>query len=430
MLEILDFPPEILELIIDELALSPALTSEFLDSVHQRLSRRILPLGQTCRFFYQFILPRFYSNCFLEFRELFGEGPEYRLYDSSAAGTVRKYNGFLKNGTLVKNLNVRFDERAGWLPPARDWTSEKWSEFQQVSQSAPQTLEKLVPRFDHLRRVEFQRDIGSQGSLGDLVRGLSLVLSQVPSLRALDLSVQYSLEDKSDWDEAGIEFEHPVFVAKLHDLSISIEPFLHEVSWDQEPTDGDLLDSLWFMDILVDYLKVPSRTVRNLNFEFIFEGFERCPIGYGWLNGRDYGAATNFARERLELPHVGKLYLTLGNGGQFAYEQYFKIDHREVRDLSLQMVTLSRGKWSKEIPFIKSFSKLEALTLYHPRNIKPVEAVAASLSHFNCLKEITVRLFAPSSQVTAIMDKFEKDPKVKVEKFGSNAGFVTVCLHL
>ncbi|RVD82462.1 uncharacterized protein DFL_006888 [Arthrobotrys flagrans] len=340
MPEILDCPPEILDLIIDELALSPALASELVDSVHQRLSRRILPLGQTCRFLYQFILLRFYSSCFLEFRELFDEGPQYRLYDSSAVGTVQKYNGFLKHGTLVKDLNVRFGGRAGWVPPAQGWTTEKWSEFQEVSQSAPNVLVKLIPRFNHLRRVEFQRDIGPQGSLGDFVQGLGLVLSQVASLTALDLSIQYNADDESDWADDGIEIDYSSSAARLQDLSISIEPKLRERSWEEVPTDSDVLGALWFMDILVDLLSVPSQTVRSLNFEFILEEFGKCPLGNRWLNNREYGTDVMTVEKRLELPLLGKLYLTLGNGCQFAYEKYFNVAHGEVRDLSLQLVTI------------------------------------------------------------------------------------------
>ncbi|KAF3156858.1 hypothetical protein TWF225_009498 [Orbilia oligospora] len=430
---ILDCPPEILELIIDELAFSPALASELVDSVHQRLSRRIFSLGQTCQFFYQFILPRLYSNCFLEFHAFFyhfAESPQYRLYDSSAVGTVQKHNGFLKHGSLVKDLNIRFDELADWPHPAQEWKAVKWSEFQEVSQPAPNILEKLLPRFDRLNRVEFQRDTRTLGSLGDFVRGLDLVLSRVTSLTALDLSIQYNTEDKSDWAKNAVEIEHSSFAARLRDLSISVEPKSRELDWNEEPTDHDLLDCFWFMDVLIQLLSIPSQTVKTLNFEFILEQFGGCPLGRRWLKNRENGPPTKIVKNRLELPLVSKLYLTLGNGCQFAYENCFKITHGEVKDLSLQLITLPGGEWLKEISFIKGFPKLTAITLYHPRDIELVEVVVASLqSDFIHLKELRVVLFTPSSYVRAIIDKFGKGSRIQVEKFDSRHSSATVRLH-
>ncbi|KAK6500611.1 hypothetical protein TWF506_003380 [Arthrobotrys conoides] len=430
---ILDCPPEILDLIIDELAFSPALPSELVDSVHQRLSRRILSLGQTCRFFYESILPRFYSSCFLEFHAFFhcsNEGPRYRLYDSSGAVTVQKYNGFFKRGSLVKNLNIRFDKRGGWGAPVQEWTKKTWFEYKEASQTAPIILERLIPRFDHLKRVEFQRDTETQGSLGDFVRGLGLVLSRVTSLTALDLSIQYNNEDKNNWAENEIEIEYPSFAARLQELSISVEPKLRELDWNKEPTDSDILVCFWFMDILTRLLKIPSQTVKTLNFEFIVEKFGSSPLGHRWLNDREYSLPVKNFEKILDLPLVRKLYLTLGHGSQFAYDKYFNVGHGEVRDLTLQLVTLPGGEWRKEIPFIKSFPKLTTLTLYHPRDIRLVEAVVAALrSDFTSLKELRILLFTPSSQITEIMNKFEKDPRVQVEKFDSSHSSATVCLY-
>ncbi|KAK6504972.1 hypothetical protein TWF481_006905 [Arthrobotrys musiformis] len=434
MPEILDCPLEILDLIIDELARSPALPSELVDSVHQRLFRRVLPLGRTCRFFYQYILPRLYSDCFLEFRDILDEGPEYRLYDSSVLRTIKRYNGFFKHGAMVRNLNVRFGGRANWIPPAQfQGLSDKiWFDFHEVSRPVPSVLEGLVPRFDNLRRAEFQRDIESRGCLGEFVEGLGLVLSGVASLTELDLSIQYNADDENGWVENWEYTKYPCSAAQLQYLSISIEPKVRYLDPDRrrEPLgwDVEFQQNLWFMDFLVGLLRLPSRTVRTLNFEFIFEEFEKSPLACRSLN---YGEQDKTVKDekRLELPLLEKLYLTLGGGCQYAYWRYFKVVPEEVRDLSLQLVTLPRGTWSNEITFIKSFPKLTALTLYHPRDIEPVEAVVASRAHFTCLKELTVLLFTPSSQITAIIDKFKKDPLIQIEKFDSSPDSATICLQ-
>ncbi|KAK6528150.1 hypothetical protein TWF281_009401 [Arthrobotrys megalospora] len=434
MLEIFDCPPEIIDLIINELVSSPApaSTSELRCSVHQRLSRRILPLGLTCRFFYRFILPRLYSNCFLEFCRLPDEDPRCRLYDSSVLGTIQKYNGFLQNGTLVKNLNIRFAGQAELEHPVQGWTTEKWAEFQEVSQSVSDVLGNLVPKFDNLRRVEFQRNISPrpQGSLEDFVRGVFTVLSRVTSLAALDLSIQWGAGDLVDWPQEGVKIDYSGSTPQLHELSLSIEPKLPDLDfdWDEDLTESQILEYLWFMDILIDLLQAPSQTVKALNFEFILDEFDTYSLGRRWRNSRDR-VALGKARKQLEFPVVEKLNLSLGSGCQLAYEHYLKVPHGEVKDLSLQLIMIPGGTWAKEIPFIKSFPNLATLTLYHPRDIKPIEAVVASLSQFTRLKELIIFLFESATQVKTIAEKFEKDPQIQIKRPDSATGFAVISLH-
>ncbi|KAK6360481.1 hypothetical protein TWF730_006623 [Orbilia blumenaviensis] len=352
---ILDCPSEVLDLIVDAVALSPALDSEVdvADPPHQRSSRRILPLGKTCRFLYRrFFLPRFYSNCFLEFHNLSNpyenEGPRYRLFEFSAQGTVQKYNGFLEHGTFVKNLNVRFDDRrSDWMPTGQDWTNEEWSEYQDIPQPAPAVLDNLIPRFDHLRRVEFQRSVRSPGSLGDFVQGLGLVLSRVTTLTALDLSVQYNDRDKSDWIQSGIDLPYSSFIAPLQELSISLDPMLRDLGWDDHLTEADVLSCFWFMDVLANVLELPSRTVKALNFEFIMEEFEDSAFGLLWLNGGDPLAGIGDPRKLLVFPVVEKLYLTPGSGCQLVFERYFVVIHRGIKELGLQLISLSEESWGR-----------------------------------------------------------------------------------
>ncbi|KAK6528154.1 hypothetical protein TWF281_009405 [Arthrobotrys megalospora] len=421
MVELLDLPPELLLLIINELPRDGKLQA-----------------GRTCRKLSRLAIPGLYETCYVKYCNF---ADTFVVYPAVGRAAV-DYLAFSKYGTDVRHLKVGYyghefifgakdvwgfnfmdsplvvevvnelrnifipeivndfrimdrtpERRCGWQMTS---TSEDIFDLQTVhglTQNSDLPISHLaflnqlgflVPQFTGLRKF----DLGSRSypPLRLQIRAIQTVLRNCYLLKELSIDLLYNgpkelemlMELKSSDDYKPPDFKpYP----KLKRLCLNVA----ETEYDEviRPTHH-------LLDIVCGLLSRPAETVEDFEFGFEFHAlspdYEDMDLAGLWTPRNSDGPV-------LDLRRVEKLKVGLSEGGssERMVSQYFNLDEKRVKEIDLANLEVSTTWREQALSFIAIFPEVEIVQLTYLKEAEWLDGILDILGKVDSFKELRIQ---------------------------------------